>query len=112
MHDPGSYRDLARHCRRLSQEADNLDLVDQLETWAAECDREAMDAVLGERRNDLQEEARRHHKRAEEYRVVAEQMQSPSARTSYQHLAQTYETMTRQFESNADRLGRRKQHSG
>lgn len=112
MRDPASYRDLARRCRRLSKGTEDLDLLDQLETWAMECDGGAVDALLDSPKQELLEQAGRHRLRAEEYRVVAEQMHSPAARALLQHLAHLYEAMARQLEDNANRLGRGRRNSG
>ena len=53
------------------------------------------------------ERARRWRMRAEEYRVVAEAVQSPSARETYIHLARSYETLAEQFEFRAALSSRR-----
>ncbi len=59
----------------------------------------------------LHERARRWRMRAEEYRTVAEAIQSPSAREAYVHLAHSYEALAAQFEARAGRLEKKKSGS-
>lgn len=103
MIDPAFYRQLARHCRALLKVARNPELLAQLETWALECDRRADRALRTRPSDDIREQAKRHHMRAAEYRAVGDQMQNPTARTSFRHLAQTYEAMARRLEMRANR---------
>jgi hypothetical protein len=97
------YRQLARHCRALLKVARNPELLAQLETWALECDRQADRALRTRPSDDIREQSRRHHMRAAEYRAVADQMQNPTARASFRHLAETYEAMGRRLENRANR---------
>lgn len=63
----------------------------------------------------LLEKAKRWRMRAEEYRVVSENIQSPVAREAYAHLATTYERLADQFEirarlpSGSEQTGRKDQ---
>lgn len=98
MSDSSSRRDIARQCRVLLKEAAKPDLVHQLQQWAVECDSEADDTLRASPISDLLDQARRHRLRAEEYRAVVEQMQTPAARGTYQQLAETYEAMARRLE--------------
>ncbi|SRR5579883_313379 len=100
------FRELARQCRALLRTASDLDLAEQLQQWAVECDRRADRIIKGSPKDDLLEQARRHRMRAEEYRVVGEQRQNRVARESFQHLAATYEALARRLEEIADRRAR------
>jgi hypothetical protein len=50
--------------------------------------------------------------RAEEYRVSAEQLGTPTARTSFQQIAETYEAMARGLEHVAQRSQDRRRDVG
>ena len=111
MRNHDFYRNIARYCRRRLREkgaAASAELSDQLQQWAVECDGQADRTLREAPARDLLDRARHHRLRAEEYRAVAEQMQTPSARDSYHHLAESYDAMARQLEklgSNAERHG-------
>lgn len=95
------YRDIARYCRRLLKEkggSAGTELGDQLQQWALECDGQADHILQSAPARARLDQARRHRQRAEEYHAVAEQMQTPAARESYRHLAQSYEAMARRLE--------------
>lgn len=51
---------------------------------------------------DLLAQARRNRRRAEECRVLSEQVQHPRAQASYQHLARTYDAMAMRLEEIAN----------
>lgn len=105
MSDPAAFRTIARYCReRLKETCPPAEVAAQLRHWAEECDRAA-------EQHDFAEQAKRHRMRAEEYRCVLEQMKSPVARATFQHLAEAYEAMARQLEA-AGRHARRKRETG
>ncbi|HWI27809.1 MAG TPA: hypothetical protein VN668_12620 [Stellaceae bacterium] len=102
MPNPTAYREIARYCRRLLKERTGdagSELSAQLQQWAVECDNRA-DRDLGRSLPSARlERARRYRMRAEEYRAVLDQLSSPAARASYEHLAQSYEAMATQLEN-------------
>lgn len=103
MRDPVAPRQIARFCRNLLKEkaaTAEHNLTQQLQQWALECDSEA-DRLLPRSADQLREQARRHRRRAEEYRVIAEQMRSPRGRASYRLLAESYDRMAEQLEAPA-----------
>jgi hypothetical protein len=108
MRDPIRFRELARHCRSLLSTTENPELVSQLQQWSVECDRRA---DTTERARPA-EQACRYRMRAEEYRVSAEQLGTPTARTSFQQMAETYEAMARDLEHVAQRSQERRRDVG
>src|SRR5215472_18619403 len=97
------YRQIARTCRDLLKITTKPELLAQLKTWAVECDRKADRALQRKPSGELREQARRHEQRAAEYRAVADQIQDPTARASFRHLAETYEAMGRRLEGHAEK---------
>src|SRR5690349_20540830 len=97
------HRQIARQCRAHLRATRNRDDLVQLETWAVECDRRADHALQRRPSSDMREQALRHEQRAAEYRAVADQMQDPTARGSFRHLAETYEAMGRRLRGRANR---------
>lgn len=101
MPDRRSYRDIARHCRKLIADRCEMtgdEVTAQLQLWSIECDRAADRVARTAPREHPLERARRLRMRAEEYRAAAEQMQSVAARASYLSVAETYEAMARSSE--------------
>ncbi len=101
MRDSAGPRQIARFCRKLLKEqaaTAEPELAQQLQQWALECDTEA-DQLLPRAADQLREQARRHRQRAEEYRAIAEQMESPRVRASYRMLAESYDGMAEQLEA-------------
>jgi uncharacterized membrane protein len=102
MPDPAAYRRIARYCRdRLNEARPRADVAAQLRCWAVECDRAAQ-------LHDLEDQARRHRMRAEEYRSVLEQMVSPIARATFQHLAKSDEAIARRLEAAGNQIRRKR----
>jgi hypothetical protein len=99
-----AFRRFADQCRELSKTAANPEVVVQLQQWAVECDRKADLAlrVSAPRKDDLLEQARRHRMKAEEHRVVGEQMRDRNVCASFRRLAETYEAMARRLETRAE----------
>ena len=113
--DANSYREIARHCRKLLKERSGTagaEVVAQLQQWAVECDRAADRLASDASADGLREQARRHRLKAAEYRAVADQVGTSTARASYRALAETYEAMARQMEARGDRLGRGEKETG
>ena len=108
MPEAAFFRGLARQCRTRLKATGNPELQAQLETWVVECDRRADRALREQSGGDIHDQARRHEQRAAEYRAVADQMQNPTSRASFRHLAETYEAMARRLEARADRTNRRR----
>jgi hypothetical protein len=103
MRDPAIDREIARQCRLLLKLTANSEVSTQLQHWAVECDRKADRALRTSPSTDLLEQARRHLMRAEEYRAAASQMRDPTARASFQHLAEIYKAMARRLERSSHR---------
>ncbi len=104
MRDAARYREIAQYCRNLLREraqTDNDELIQQLKEWALECDADADRPLRASRGNAALEQARRYRARAEEYRTVADQLQSPTAIATYRNLAQTYEAMAGRLEGHS-----------
>jgi hypothetical protein len=101
MGDHSFFRQIARQCRGLLKKTRNPELFAQLRKWALECDRKADRALRTQPSEDMREQARRHERRAAEYRAVADQMENPTARASYRHLAATYGAMAQRLEERA-----------
>ena len=104
MRDPVAPRQIARFCRQLLKEnaaSAETDLTQQLQQWALECDSEADRRLPRSPTDQLREQARRHRLRAEEYRAIAEQMESERGRASYRLLAESYDRMAAQLEAPA-----------
>lgn len=102
MPNPAAYREIARYCRRLLKERTGdagSELSAQLQRWAVECDSHA-DRDLGRSPPSARlERSRRYRLRAVEYRAIIDQLRSPAARASYEHLARSYEAMAKQLEA-------------
>lgn len=105
--NPDFYRRVAQRCRAHLEVTRDPEVIAQLETWAVECDRRADRALRTRPSEDMREQAKRYQMRAAEYQAVADQMQDPTARASFRHLAQTYEAMARRLAARSDRKSRR-----
>lgn len=112
MPEAAFFRGLARQCRTLLKVTGNPELLAQLETWVVECDRRADRAAREHSGSGIRDQAGRYAQRAGEYRAVANQMQNPTSRASFRHLAETYEAMARRLEARADRTDRRRTGAG
>jgi uncharacterized protein YdbL (DUF1318 family) len=112
LRDPAAYRRIARQCRSLMRQTANPELLVQLQQWAVECDRRADRGFIGDQRDGRLEQARRYHRRAEEYRAASEQLREPRARASYLSVAATYDAMARQLEALADRGEAHREEAG